>query len=34
MMADRMYFGATSNGSFDIYRLAENGGMSRVALPD
>jgi hypothetical protein len=29
-----MYFGATVNGAFDICRLAENDGMSRVALPD
>lgn len=33
-MANRMYFGATVNGAFDIYRLAENDGMSRVDLPD
>ena len=33
-MADGMYFGATVNGALDLYRLAENDGMSRVALPD
>ena len=29
-----MYFSANVNGAFDIYRLAENDGMSRVSLLD